>query len=177
MEFRGGKRDRGRRGGGRGGHAAHTVPPPVLKNLAKLTVSTAGCTRNNGALQNTSEQRDRHPVEVKDQLRQALGGESVETSQQDAQGGEQEQHVVADSIQTGARERATRLDRDGGRKYGPCGPPNGYWHERNAEWDNGGIVYHHHHRGTRGHRRGQHRGNRKSWHQRAESGLRKEEVL
>ncbi|MCJ8738936.1 hypothetical protein PDJAM_G00041470 [Pangasius djambal] len=177
MEFRGGRRDRGKGGGGRGGHVAHAVPPPVLENLAKLSVSAAESSRNGGAPQDTSEHRDRHLVEVKEQPRRALADESVETSHQETPETKPEQHVTSDGAQTGARERGTRQERDRGRRQGPRGPPYSHRHERNAPWDNGGNVHHHHHRGARGHRASHHRGNGKSWYQRNESEFRKEGVL
>lgn len=172
MEFRGGRRDRGKGGGGRGGRAPHAVPPSVLENLTKLSVSAVEGSRNNGAPQDTSEHADRHLDKVKEQPRQALGDESVETSQQETPDSKYEQHVGSDSAQTRVRGRGTRQERDRGRRHGPRGPPYSHW---NAQWDNGGNVHHHHYRGARGHRAGHHRG--KSWYQRTESELRKEGVL
>ncbi|MCI4384711.1 hypothetical protein PGIGA_G00041890 [Pangasianodon gigas] len=177
VEFRGGRRDRGKGGGGRGGHMAHAVPPPVLENLAKLSVSAAESSRNGGAPQDTSEHGDGHLVEVKEPPRRALGDESAETSHQETPESKLEQHVASDGAQTGARERGTRQERDRGRRQGPRGPPYSHRHERNAQWDNGVNVHHHHHRGARGHRASHHRGNGKSWHQRTESEFRKEGVL
>lgn len=177
MEFRGGRRDRGKRGAGRGGHVTHAVPLPVLENLAKLSMSAAESSRNNSAPQDTSEQGNRHLVEVKDQPIQALGDEDIETSNQEPSDSKHEQHVMSDNAQTGARERGMRQERDWGRKHRPRGPPYSHWHERNAQWENGGNVHHQHHRGVRGHRAGLLRGNRKSWHQRPESELMKEGVL
>lgn len=180
MEFRGGRRDRGKGGGGRGGHAARVVPLPVLENtLAKLSVSAAESSRNGGALQATSEHRDRHLVEVKEQPRRALGDKSVETSHQETPESKHEQDVTSDGAQTGARERGTREERAGGRRHGPRGPLYSHWHERNPQWDNSGNVHHyrHHHRGARAPRAGHHRGNGKSLYQRTESELRKEGVL
>ncbi|XP_053475082.1 E3 ubiquitin-protein ligase RNF25 [Ictalurus furcatus] len=174
VEFRGGRRDRGKGGGGRGGHA---VSPPVLENLAKLSMSAAESSRNSGAPQDTSEHGDGRLAEAKEQPRQALGDESVEMSREEMNESKHEQHVTSGGAQTGARERGTRQDRDRGRRHGPRGPPYSHWHERNAQWDNGGNVHHHHHRGTRGHRGGHYRGNGKSWHQRTESELRKEGVF
>lgn len=174
-EFKGGRRDRGKGGGGRGGHRAQAVPPPVLENLAKLSVSAAESSRNSGALQDTKH-GDRRLVVIKELPRRALGNESVETSQQETPESNQEQHVT-DGVQPGARERRMRQEQDRGRRHGAHGPPYSHWHERNAQWDNGGYIHHHRHRGARGHRAGHHRGNGKNWHQRTESELRKEGVL
>lgn len=156
---------------------AHAVPVPVLENLAKLSVSAAESSRNSGAPQDASEQGNGHLVEVKEQLNQALGDESIETSHQEPSESKHEQHAMSDNAETGARERGVRQERERGRRYGPRGPPYSHWHERNAQWENGGNVHHHHHRGARGHRAGHHRGNGKNWHQRTESELRKEGVL
>lgn len=172
MEFRGRRRDLGRRGGGRGGHIAHVVPLPVLENLAKLSMSAAESSRNNRAPKDTSEQGIRHLDEVKEQPIQALGDKDIETSPREPSESKHEQHVMSDNAQTRARERGTRQERDQGRRHGP---PYGHWYERNTHWENGGNV--HHHRGVRGHRAGHHRGNGKSWHQRPESELMKEGVL
>ncbi|XP_058267833.1 E3 ubiquitin-protein ligase RNF25 isoform X1 [Hemibagrus wyckioides] len=175
--FRGGRRDRGKGEGGRGGHAAHAVPPPVLENMAKLSVSASESSRSNGAPEDTREHRDGHLAVVKDQPRRALVEVTGKTSHEETPGSKHEQHVPLDSAQTGARERGSRQDRERGRRYGPHGPSYSHWHERNAQWDNGGNVHHHHLRGARGHRTGHYRGNGKSWHQRTESELRKEGVL
>lgn len=172
--FRGGRRDRGKREGGRGGPAAHVIPPPVLESLGKLSVSAAKSSRNNGEPEDLSKYRDGHLAEVKDQLGQALLDESGKTSHQETK---PEPHVLSHDTQTGARKQGARHEREKGRRYGPRGPPYSHWHERNAQWDNGGNVHHHHLRGATGHRTGHYRGNGKSWYQRTESELRKEGVL
>ncbi|XP_026990530.2 E3 ubiquitin-protein ligase RNF25 isoform X4 [Tachysurus fulvidraco] len=172
--FRGGRRDRGKREGGRGGPAAHVIPPPVLESLGKLSVSAAKSSRNNGEPEDPSKYRDGHLAEVKDQLGQALLDESGKTSRQETK---PEPLVLPHDTQTGARKQGARQEREKGRRYGPRGPTYGHWHERNAQWDNGGNIQHHHLRGATGHQTGHYRGNGKNWHQRTESELRKEGVL
>ncbi|TSQ24019.1 hypothetical protein Baya_11586 [Bagarius yarrelli] len=158
-EFRGGRRARG------GGHAAHMVPPPVLENLARLSVSSAENSRNFEA-----QLGDGHSA----QLRQAFGDEHVRTDHQETPGAKHE-HATSDITETGAKERGTRQEHERGRRYGPRRPPYSHFQERSTQWDNGGNI--HYYRGARGHRAGPHRGTWKRSRQRTENELRKEGVL
>ncbi|KAI4875339.1 hypothetical protein NFI96_022825, partial [Prochilodus magdalenae] len=177
VDFRGGRRGRGK-GGGRSGQLSHGTPPHVEQNLAKLSVSASES--DHGLLKNCLLPQNNDPHAESTEVEQSLqpkvtdkdqtslpgkqtGEEYFATSQQDTLGDAHEQQI-RQSNSIASEDAAQTIVTDGqqdqgprerGRRYGPRAPQYGQWHERtprgSSQWDSAGRA-HHHHRGGRAHR-------------------------